>query len=223
MKITFYMDALSLWCLLGARSLDETLRELPGVSFDWKLAVLRDGGPLGYTRDEEAYYYRRMEALTGVRMTADWLAGPDTSTYYANAALQAVKVMGQRDLRAPLHLMDAAMVHGRETWRPDVAAALAAEASGLEADEIRALMESDAVREEMAQTQREMYALGMDQRPTIVIENAIPDRAVLMGVWAADAIRPLCAAMLRDEQRFLAFNETNPSLAHPAGFEPATS
>jgi hypothetical protein len=55
-----------------------------------------------------------------------------------------------------------------------------------------------------------MLQLGVNQRPVIVCENVIPDRAILSGVWAYEPIAALCDAMLKDEHHFLTFNRDNP-------------
>lgn len=210
MKATIYLDSLSLWCLLAARSLDAVAEGVPDIACDFRIAMIRDGQALGYGGDAAGFYYRRLEALSGVRLNPSWLAGPEVGTYWANAALQAAKLHGVSALGPAIQVMEAAMVHGRETWRREVAAEQCALATGIPAPDLLEAMGSDEVRSVMRATQLEMLGLGMDQRPTIVLENRIPDRAVLMGVWAKEAIAGLVHSMRRDERRFEEFNRTNP-------------
>lgn len=211
MKATVYLDVLSLWCLYLDRSMDRLLAEYGDrLAFEWRISLIRGEEPLGYGREAEDFYYRRGAHLTGSALNPGWLEGPETSTLYANLAAEAVRSIGYGDRNVPRALMDAAMVEGREVWRKEVAVEVAAAACGLSRDRVAGALEDPAVLETVRRSTAEMLALGVDQRPTVVFESAIPDRAILSGLWAYEPMAAVCAAMLRDEERFLAFNAEHP-------------
>jgi predicted DsbA family dithiol-disulfide isomerase len=102
------------------------------------------------------------------------------------------------------------MEEGRPVARRDVAIEVVARATGLDPHVLDEQMDAPAVIARLGDGNRAMAAYGVDQRPTLVLENAIPDRAILSGVWAYEPMAALVQAMLRDEERFLAFNREHP-------------
>lgn len=214
MKITVYHDVLSLWCLYADRSLDGVLSRHGGrLEFDWKISLIKGRRPLGYPPGMGAFYYDRGAALTTQRLNPDWYAS-GAGTFDANLVAEAARSLGVADRQVYRSLMDAAMVEGKPVHRRDVAVSVAARAAGLDPGALAAAARTAAIRERILATTEEMLSLGVDQRPVIVFENAIPDRAILSGVWAYEPLAALCDAMLRDELNFLAFNRNHPE---PAG------
>ncbi len=211
MKATLYLDVLSLWCLYADRSIDRLLSTYgQRLQFDWRISLIRGEEPLGYDRSAQDFFYRRGAHLTGAALNPNWLGGPTTSTLDANLAAEAARSLGKGDRSVPRALMDAAMVEGREVWRKEVAVEVAAEAAGLPRDRLVGALSDPRVRAATLRTTSEMLALGVSERPVIVFESDIPDRAILSGVWAYEPMQALCETMLRDEERFLAFNAENP-------------
>ncbi|MDA8346994.1 MAG: DsbA family protein [Thermaerobacter sp.] len=205
------MDVLSLWCLYADRSVDRLLSEYgQRLQFDWRISLIRGESPLGYGRDAEAFYYRRGAHLTGATLNPNWLSGPETTTLDANLVAEAARSLGKGGRDVPRALMDAAMIEGREVWRKEIAVEVAAEAAGLPRDRLATALADPRVRDTVLATTEEMLALGVSERPVIVFESAIPDRAILSGIWAYEPMAALCEAMLRDEERFLAFNAEYP-------------
>ncbi len=211
MKITFYLDVLSLWCLYAMRSVERLEAEFgPRLELSWRPAPIRGDRPLGYGRAENRWYYARAEAITGHSLDPGWLEGPLTGTREANLAALAAAHLGHSGLEVPAALMRAAMEQGRPVARRQEAARIAAAAAGLDPYELEGAMDEGPVIARFHQGNAEMAAFGVDQRPVLVFENAIPDRAVLSGVWAYEPMAAIVAAMLSDEERFLAFNLEHP-------------
>jgi len=211
MKITFYLDVLSLWCLYAMRSVERLQGEFASqLDVRWQAAPIRGDRPLGYGREENAWFYRRAQAITGQALAPQWLEGPLTGTREANLAALAAAELGRGDLAVPAALMRAAMEEGLHVARRDVAVAVAAGASGLDPHLLEATRDDPAVIARLTEGNLEMAGFGVDQRPTLVFANAIPDRAILSGVWAYEPMAALVTAMLRDEERFLAFNRKSP-------------
>ncbi len=212
MKLTFYLDVLSLWCFYAMRSVEQLETEF-GSRLDatWKPAPIRGDRPLGYGTKENAWYYARAEEITGERLNPAWLEGPLTGTREANLAALAAARLGRTGLEVPAALMRAAMEQGRPVGRRQDAALIAAEAAHLDPCELEGAMDDEAVIAAFHQGNAEMATFGVDQRPALVFENVIPDRAILSGVWALEPMRAIVAAMLRDEERFLRFNRRHPA------------
>ncbi len=210
MKVTVYLDVLSLWCLYADRSLDALLASHGDqISFAWKISLIRGTGPLGYPPDLEAWYYRRGAALTGEMLNPNWFED-GSGTLDANLVAEAARALGATDRTVYRALMDAAMVDGKPVHRLEGAAAVAARASGIDAAAIIEAARRPETKALILDSTDEMLSLGVDQRPVIICENTIPDRAVLSGVWAYEPISALCLAMARDEHRFLTFNRDHP-------------
>ncbi len=211
MKLTFCLDVLSLWCHYAMLSVERLQAEF-GSSLDiaWETALIRGDGPLGYGRELNAWFFRRGEAITGRRLDPAWLEGPLTGTREANLAALAAAALGRPGLEVPAALMRAAMEQGRHVARRQEAVAVVAERTGLDARALDLAMDDPAVIAGLAQGNRTLAAHGVDQRPVLLFENAIPDRAILSGVWAYEPMAALARTMLRDEERFLAFNQGNP-------------
>jgi len=211
MKLTLYLDVLSLWCLYAMDAVERLAREMgPALEVAWRPAPIRGDHPLGYGREQNAYFYRRAEALTGQALDPRWLEGPLTGTREANLAAVAAAELGHPGLAVPAALMRAAMVEGRHVARRAVAIEVAAEATGLDPHALDDAMDDRRIIARLAAGNREMAALGAQVRPALLLENRIPDRAVLSGVWCYDAIAPLARAMQRDEERFLAYVAEHP-------------
>ncbi len=211
MKITFYLDVLSLWCLYAMRSVERLQMEFGStIEVSWQAAPIRGDRPLGYGREQERWFYRRAEAITGSALEPDWLEGPLTGTREANLAALAAAHLGRRGLEVPAALMRAAMEEGRHVARRQEAAVIAAAAAGLDPYELEGAMDEAAVIDRLRHGNAELASYGVDQRPTLVFENVIPDRAILSGVWAYEPMAALVQAMVRDEERFLAFNREHP-------------
>jgi predicted DsbA family dithiol-disulfide isomerase len=211
MKLTFFLDVLSLWCFYAMRSVERLEAEFGSrLEVTWKPAPIRGDRPLGYGSKENARFYARAEEITGERLDPTWLEGPLTGTREANLAALAAAHLGRTGLEVPAALMRAAMEQGRPVGRRQEAAIVAAQAAGLDPYELEGAMDDEAVIAAFHQGNAEMATFGVDQRPVLVFENVIPDRAILSGVWALEPMRAIVATMLRDEERFLAFNRDHP-------------
>ena len=211
MKITYHLDVLSLWCFYAYRSL-ERLLEAHGerIELDWRIALIRGEAPLGYDKPEQTWFYDRAAYLTGSRLNPDWLPGRSGSTLAANLAAEASRSLGVTDRRVLGALMTAAMEEGRPLCEAEEAARVVAETTGLTVDRVLLAMQDEGVRARVHETSAELAHLGVDQRPVMVFENVIPDRAILSGIWAYEPMAAVAEAMLRDEDRFLEFNRTHP-------------
>ena len=65
-----------------------------------------------------------------------------------------------------------------------------------------ARMRSDAVISDLRSANAALAAAGCAERPSWELTNANGDRAVLQGVWQAEAVLPLARALLEDERGY---------------------
>jgi predicted DsbA family dithiol-disulfide isomerase len=211
MRLLFYLDVLSLWCAYAEESLQELLPAWEGrLAFDWRIALIRGREPLGYRREEQAWFYRRAAYVTGKALNPTWLAGPETGTLYANLACEAARRLGHGGHEVRRALMRAAMVDGQPTAEAEVAAAVAAAASGLGVDEVLAAMADPGTLDRVEATTAELASLGARLRPAFLVENDIGDRVLLSGVWSPAPIEAALAALAADEERYRTFPEPPP-------------
>ena len=72
-------------------------------------------------------------------------------------------------------------------------------------------MRSDAVVQALHAANARLAAIGCAERPSWELVNDNGDRAVLQGVWQAEAILPLARALLDDERAYRARRPTTAS------------
>ena len=111
-------------------------------------------------------------------------------TYGANPV-----VLGRRVSRA-------AMVDGLLLGRESEAVRVVAKFTGVADDVLRERMRSDAVVSSLHAGNERLAAIGCAERPSWELVNDNGDRAVLQGVWQAEAILPLAKALLDDERAY---------------------
>src|SRR5205085_4268854 len=115
-------------------------------------------------------------------LNSGWL-DPDIKTYLIpNLVAEAAKDLGITDDRARLAIANAALREGKKLGRWEVAAAVVAEATGLDNAKLLKRAQSPEIAARSQATTTEFHALQVNQRPTFLIENSIGDRAVLSGV-----------------------------------------
>lgn len=200
LKVTYYLDVISSWCY-WAEPAWAALKDRFGTvaTFDWRVALM-DGSGLPVSRAQEDWFYRRSGTIvrSPFMLNGDWLE-PDLRDYRAaNALAEAARDLGFPDDRVRLALAEAAVRQGRKVGRWEVAAAMAAETTGLAADALLARAKSPEVERRLAESTAEFHGLRVTQRPTFVLEDEIGDRAVFSGLVALEPLVATAEAMLRD-------------------------
>jgi predicted DsbA family dithiol-disulfide isomerase len=208
--ITYYLDVLSSWCLVAEDAVVR-LREGFGdrIRLEWKIAALRD--QLGYRPDQLAWYYRRTEAVSGVRLNPVWLRSTADGTRWANFAAEAARARGVTDDRVRLAIARAAMIDGLHVGDREVAVDVAARASGLSAAEIDKGVDDPATAARIAASSAELAGFGVTMRPTFVLRNGISDATVLSGCWRHAVLAQNVSTLLDDETGYETFNAHNPA------------
>jgi len=208
-KVVYHVDVLSSWCLIAEDAVARIARDFgPQIDIEWRIAALRH--PLGYTREQLAWYYWRTESVTGVRLNPAWLEGKQDGTRYANLAAEAARSLGCADDRVRLALARSTMIDGKRGCTRDGALAIAAQAGSLDPSELSKKMDDPATEARIAKAAEAFAAEGLDLRPTFVLTNGIGDKTVLSGCWRADVLASCIRALLDDERGYETFVAANP-------------
>ena len=203
MKVTVFIDVLSHWCLASQPALDALHATLAAdVELEVVIAPVGDGEPVGFTNDLESWFYRRGTLAYGRALNAAWCEDSETTTRHANAAVVAAVSLGASLIDLAPRVSRAAMVDGKLLGREDQAVRVVGTLTGLDEDSLRAAMRGEAVVDALHAGNRRLAAIGCAERPSWELINANGDRAVLQGVWQAEAILPLARALLEDERAY---------------------
>jgi predicted DsbA family dithiol-disulfide isomerase len=210
-KLTYYLDVLSSWCFVVEGALAQLRERLgPRLEFEWRLAYLFGGGPMGYGPEKNAWFYGRTGSISGVKLNPAWKESPEETTYFANLATQAAHGLGVTDDRVRLAMSRAAMVDGRHVGRRDVAEQVAAEASGLPILDIERTMNDPRTAQAMEKSTQEYKALGVKVQPAFVLRNDIGDTAILSGLYRYETLAACADEMLAAADGYAAFSAANP-------------
>ena len=111
-------------------------------------------------------------------------------TFGANAV-----ILGRRVSRA-------AMVDGLLLGRESEAVRVVSKYTGVNEDTLRDTMRGDVVVQALHAANKRLAAIGCAERPSWELVNDNGDKAILQGVWQAEAILPLARALLEDERAY---------------------
>jgi predicted DsbA family dithiol-disulfide isomerase len=212
-KIVYYLDVLSSWCLVAEAAVTR-LREEFGdrVDVDWRIAALRE--ELNYTPEMLAWFYRRTDSMTGVRLNPAWLTTANDGSKWANFAAEAARGLGCTDDRVRLAIARGTMLEGKPSSQRSVAVDIAAKAGGLDRTTLDRAIDDPATAERIRATSTEFASFNVDLRPTFVLRNGTGDITVLSGSWKYDPLAVCVHALLDDQSSSDAFTSKNQA---PAG------
>ncbi len=205
-KATYFVEVVSSWCHWAEPAWAELQQRYPGsVEFGWKLALM-DATGLPVSRHQCEWFYRRSGTIVGspYLLNAGWFE-PERKEYLApNLVAEAARDFGVNDDRTRLALAHAAVREGAKVGRWEVAAEVAARATGLDATALLARARSPEVETRARAATAEFHALQVTQRPTFVLESRIGDRAVFSGTWRAAPLIAATDSMLADAAAYAA-------------------
>lgn len=203
MKVTAFVDVLSHWCLAAQPALEALRATLADdVALEVVFAPVADGEAVGFTNAAEAWFYKRGTLAYGTTLDPSWCEDESISTRHANAAVAAAVALGANPIELAPRVSRAAMVDGALLGRESEAARVVALLSGIAEPRLRAAMRGDVVAQALHAGNARLAAIGCAERPSWELVNDNGDRAVLQGVWQAEAIVPLARAMLDDERAY---------------------
>ncbi len=204
MKLIFYYDVCSQWSYFGDLTLDK-LREKHGSDLDveWKIAMVKDGEPIGYTAEALGWMYRRSESITGIAVTSRWIRGNDR-TLYANLAVAAAQQLGH-DVRR--RAAEAILLRGEPLGSRAGAVAEVSRLIEVPPAELEAAME--AVEPDVRKGTAEFRALPVTVVPAFLFRNEIGDTALLSGLCEFETLDAVVAELLRAERGYAEFGAAN--------------
>jgi len=201
MKITYFVEILSSWCHWAEPTWLELKNKYEGrVNFQWKIALMNPGD-FPVSRSQCDWFYQRSGTITRspYKLNSGWFEAERKGIYDApNHVAEAGKDFGFTDDRLRHALTLAAVRDGRKIGELSEAIAVAAQAVGIDAAQLRAHAESAEVKERVRASTAEFHALQITQRPAFLIEDAIGDRAVFSGLVALAPLTATIDAMLAD-------------------------
>jgi predicted DsbA family dithiol-disulfide isomerase len=211
MKVTYFLEVTSSWCFWAEPMWAELKARYAGrVTFAWKIAQMA-ASDYPVSRAQCDWFYRRSGMLmrSPFMLNSGWFEPEfikEGVVVAPNLVAEAARDFGFSGDEIRLALAHAGEREGRKTLRLDVAAALAAAASGgtFTAAQIAVAAESPAVRARVEASSREFAAHQITQRPAFVLEDAIGDKAVFSGLVRLEPLAATIDAMLADTAGYAA-------------------
>src|SRR5215471_5659088 len=199
--VTYYLEVTSSWCFWAEPAWAELKQRYAGrAEFEWKIALMpAEAYPV--SREQCEWFYRRSGSITRspFMLNSGWF-DPNLKEYQApNYVALAAAELGVKDDRARLGIARAGLREGKKVGNWEIAAAAAAEATGLDAGELVARAKSSQIAARAQATTAEFHALQVTQRPTFLFENSIGDRAMFSGIARVEPLAAAAEALLSDE------------------------
>ena len=211
LHLTHYVDVLSSWSFAAERAL-AALRERhrDRLDYEWRIAFLFNGGPMGYSPQLGAWQYRRLEAVTGVKLNPSWRESSADTTWWANLATEAARGLGVTDDRVRHAMSRAAMVDGEHVGRREVAVDVAARAGALDRAELEREMDRPRTAERMWNSTNELRGMRLDVQPVFVLRDSLGDMAILSGLFESATLLRCADEMLAAVDGYAAYGAANP-------------
>lgn len=202
MKITYFLEVLSSWCAWVEPTWTELKQRYAGrAEFEWKIALMKPEG-FPTSREQCDWFYRRSGGTvmrSPFMLHSGWLEPERQGRYDAPSLVaEAGKDFGFTGDELRLALTHAALREGQKIGDLALAAKVAAAATKLNPQELRARAESAEVRARVDASTAEFFAHQIDQRPAFVLTDAIGDKAVFSGLVRLEPLVATIDAMLAD-------------------------
>lgn len=199
-KITYYLDVVSSWCHYVEPVWDFLKEEYAAeVTFDWRIALIPSEGLPESTFEEDGYYRRSGVITRQTQMLNSAWVDPTLKEYLApNVVAVAAKELGFKGDEVRRAIAHAAMIEGKQVGQFEVSAEVAAQASGLDKEDILALSQSELVEEEVRGDTRAFNSFGINQRPAFHLVSEIQDQAIFSGIIHLGPLQATLDAMIED-------------------------
>jgi predicted DsbA family dithiol-disulfide isomerase len=197
---TNYLDVISSWCFWATPAREELRgRYRDQVDFNWKIALMDKSG-LPPTRAHTEWYYRRSGMLmrSPFMLDTNWVEEGRAEYPEPNCVAEAARDLGVKDDRAWIALGKAELRQGLKIADWKIAAKVVADATGIDQARLLERAQSPEIDARVRKTTAEFHALQVTQRPTIVIDSPIGDRAVFSGFAKIAPLAATIDAMLDD-------------------------
>lgn len=205
-RATYYLEVVSSWCHWAEPAWAELKSRFASqVEFNWKIALM-DASGFPTSRAQCDWFYRRSGLIvrSPYMLNSSWLEETFKEYPEPNLVAEAARDLGVNDDRARLAIAHAAVREGLKVGRWEVAAEVAARATGLNAAALLAKAHTPEIEARVRATTAEFHALQVTQRPTFVLESRIGDKAVFSGTWQAAPMFAAIESMLGDAAAYAA-------------------
>jgi predicted DsbA family dithiol-disulfide isomerase len=204
MKLIFYYDVCSQWSYFGDLTVDR-LREKHGreVEVERRIAMVKDGEPIGYSAESLGWMCRRSESISGIAVSSRWIQGNDR-TLYANLVVAAAEKLGH-DVRRSV--AEAILLRGEPLGSRTPAVAFVSKLIGVEPEQLEETMRE--VESHVRATTKEFRALPIEMVPAYLVRNEIGDTALLSGLYEFETLNQVVEEMLRAERAYAEFAAAN--------------
>lgn len=204
--VTYYVEILSSWCHWAEPAWAQLKAHYgPQVEFQWRIALMR---PADFPASAELcdWYYRRSGTHVGspIKLNSGWVEPHRAGHYEApNHVAEAGRdFLTPEDDTLRLALARAALLDGCQVGDLDTAVRIGANATGIDAEALRAAAVSPRVQDRVTASTAAFTAHQINQRPAFVITNCIGDKAVFAGLWRPEPLLATIDAMLADAARY---------------------
>ncbi len=209
MKVTYYLEVLSSWCMWADPMWAELkARYAPrGVEFEWKIALMNPGD-FPVSRAQCDWFYQRSGGTvmhSPFKLNSGWFEAARKGVYHApNLVAEAGKDFGFTGDELRLAIAHAALREGRQVGDLAEAVAVAAKAGKLNAKKLRTAAESPKVKARVEASTAEFHRHQISQRPAFILTDAIGDKAVFSGLVRIAPLVATIDTMLADTAAYAA-------------------
>ncbi len=210
MKITYYLDIFSSWCMWVEPTWAELKRRYAGrVEFQWRIALMNPQD-FPVSRAQCDWFYRRSGGTvinSPFMLHSGWFEEARKGHYEAaNLVVEAARDFGFEGDEIRLAIAHSALREGVKVGdlATSVAIAIRAGSGKLDAAKLQAAAESSAVRARVDASTKEFFAHQINQRPSFVLTDAIGDKAVFSGLVRIEPLIATIDAMLADTNAYAA-------------------
>jgi predicted DsbA family dithiol-disulfide isomerase len=210
MKVTYYLEILSSWCMWVEPTYAELKRRYAGrAEFEWKIALMNPQD-FPVSREQCDWFYRRSGGTvmhSPFMLNSGWFEASRKGHYEAaNLVAEAARDFGFNGDEIRLALAHAGLREGQKIADLATAVFVASQAGGkkLPPGRLRAAAESAKVRARVDASTKEFFAHQLNQRPAFVLTDAIGDKAVFSGLVRLEPLVATIDAMLADTAAYTA-------------------
>ena len=210
MKVTYYFDVFSSWCVWVEPTWAELKARYAGrAEFEWKIALMR---PQDFptSREQCDWFYRRSGGTvmnSPFMLNSGWYDDARKSHYEAaNLVIEAARDFGFNGDEIRLAVARAGLREGQKIGdlATSVGVAVNASSGKLDPKKLQSAAESDAVRARVDASTKEFFAHQINQRPAFVLTDAIGDKAVFSGLVRYAPLAATIDAMIADTTAYAA-------------------
>ena len=211
LHLTYYVDVLSSWCFVAEPALAAVREKYADrLAYEWRIAFLFNGGPMGYSPQLSAWQYRRNKSVSGMTLNPAWRESANDTTWWANLATEAARGLGVTDDRVRLAISRAAMADGEHVGRRDVAVDVAVRAGGLDRAELEREMDRPRTAERMWTSTNDYRGMRLDVLPVFLLRDSIGDTAVLSGLFQTATLLRCADEMIAAVDGYASYGAANP-------------